>query len=225
MPINDETLASLREAIGETHGELYESIASATGSANSELDRLRSSSRMDGGRVSELEAQVSALTSDLEKASSDLANSGSDEAIKKLMAERDAALKSKADALAGLEGLQASVHADKLHRALAKELFKGNSEASDNQRAAALKLLATDGLDGVGFDDKGNLVGHVDKLKAFKKTNPFFFGKGKPGNQGTPDGADRKPNPKGDTAEKTAYDRGRAAAERALKPIGFGAGA
>jgi len=79
-----------------------------------------------------------------------------------------------------------------------------------------------DGIpEGLSLDDKGELVGHVDMIKSFKKKNPFFFGAtgGGTGNQGGSNGSDTKGKIKPGDKKTEAYERGKKAVNDTLKPF------
>jgi hypothetical protein len=180
MPLDNETLSGLKEALGDAGAELYAKVSGAVASDVAEFDKLRSGHQSAASKQTELKGQLKAAVTERDKWKADFETASSDDALLKMTEARDKQTKEAGDWKSQFEGLTKNVRDGKIASKLATALFTdadGNPIAvKPAKREAALELLTGRGLpEGVDLDDKGGLIGHVAPLEAFRQKYGFML--------------------------------------------------
>jgi hypothetical protein len=221
MPITDESLESLKGVLGDEHADLFTSIQTEATADRSTIDSLRGGHASLEQKLAEAVSSGTATAEELAQARKDLETASSDEALQRMTAERDLAIRTGNEHEANFKALTETVYNNKVKRSLQSALFK-DVEATAAQKKKAMKDIMSEGVpEGLSFDGEGELVGHVELVKKYRKDNPFYFGatEGKPGNQGSSNGSDPKGKLKPEDKKKAAYERGKKAALDSMKAV------
>lgn len=223
MPLDQDQMTKLQEALGDAGKDLFSDIASSTAADVAAFDTLRSSQVSSQSKIDEALASATSHKKERDQARKDLAAANTDDALQKMTAERDAANKTSATHESDLATLRKGVKTDRISSALRRSMYtddKGVAKKVDAKRQdAAMKLLMGGGIpNGVDFDSEGKLMGHVELTAKFAKDHDFLFTEDKAAaNQGGGNGSDGKPRVGDKDGEKTAYQRAREQAEGAHK--------
>lgn len=219
MPLDQDTMTKLQEALGDGEKDLFANIATQTAADVASLDTLRSSAASAQSKIDEAAASATSLKKERDQARKDLVAANTDDALAKMMVERDKALETATALGTDLTTLRDGVKTAKIRGALRRAMFtddKGVAKKVDAKRQdAAMQLMMKSGIPGgVDFDGEGKLMGHVELMAKFETDYPFLVSEDKPAaNQGGGNGSDQRPNVGGEDGEKSSYDRAR---ERAL---------
>ncbi len=221
MPLDQDTMTKLQEALGDGGKDLFSSIAASTAADVASFDTLRSSAASSQARIDVAVASATSSKKERDQAQKDLKAANTDDALQKMTAERDAATKTSAAHESDLKGLRQSMKTDRISQALRRSMYtddKGVAKKVDAARQdAAMQLMMGRGIpNGVDFDGEGKLMGHVELTAKFAKDYPFLVSEDKAAaNQGGGNGSDGKPNVGDGKGEKTSYERAREAATAA----------
>ncbi len=221
MPLDQDTMTKLQEALGDGGKELFSSIATSTAADVASFDTLRSSAASSQSRIDEAVASATSSKKERDQARKDLKAANTDDALQKMTAERDAANKTSAAHESDLKGLRTSMKTDRIGRALRRAMYtddKGAAKKVDVKRQdAAMKLMMGAGIpNGVDFDGDGKLMGHVELTTKFAEDHDFLFTENKAAaNQGGGNGSDDKAKVGDGKGDKSGYQRAREAATAA----------
>ncbi len=223
MPLDQDTMTKLQEALGDDAKDLFASVASQTAADVASFDTLRSSAASAQSKIDDAKASSTSHKKERDQARKDLEAANTDDALAKMMSERDKALETATALGSDLTSLRAGVKTAKIRGALRRAMFtddKGAAKKVDTKRQdAAMELMMGKGIpNGVDFDSEGKLMGHVELTAQFAKDFPFLVSEDKAAaNQGGGNGSDEKGKISGEDGEKTGYQKARERAENAHK--------
>jgi hypothetical protein len=214
MPLDNETLGSLKDTLGDAGAELYAKVAGSVANDTLEMDKLRAGHQSSTGKLSAFETQLATVTADRDKWKTDFEGANSDDAVQQLTAARDANKASSDDWKAKYDGLTGEIATQAKHGKIRTQLqaaLVGDKEVPDNRLAAAMQLLGIP--DGVDLDSEGQIIGHLEHVQKFQKDHGWMLeadGEKAKGNQGGKPGGDESAKAKAKATDGDGVDEDRA---------------
>ena len=172
---------ALRDALGETHGELLQRIIQAASDGSVAIDQARADARQSKAAADKAAKHASKLAGDLEAR-----GTSESETIAALQAKVDKASQEASQSTTALAGAQ------KRHALFGAVLDRVGGDATRAGDVVAL-YAAEHGLDGLTLSGS-TLEGHMQHLEAMQQSRAYMFQQQQqqaPGNGGGAAGADR----------------------------------